>query len=200
MTHVRSGLLVVCLAIVAVACGGGAASSVSGGSPGPASATASAGATAPAGATPTGPANPSAPASNPPATGGTGGGSRAATVDLTFTGARAFTVSGQKGVCSRITKSDGTVELTVSLGASDAREIGQGFSLTNAFNFVDLKWVPDASGGYGRPGPADPDGGTWTISADVTTFTVDSDLAVFKPVDGPGPGDPEHLQGSITCP
>lgn len=115
-------------------------------------------------------------------------------VDLTFSGSLAFHVT-EGGTCRNISVS-GDVAYDYELTDADQAGIGSVFSLTLAFDRVDLKWLPKGPGAYGRP----PTAGTWDISADHHTFTVDSDLDIFNDVaSGAGPG-PEHLKGTVTCP
>jgi hypothetical protein len=116
-------------------------------------------------------------------------------VDLTFTGTRAFVLKGSYGSCRKATDTKGGTFWEVLLTSADAPQIGQSFSLSapSGPTYVDLKWVPDSSGGYTRP----PTGGTWQI-ADGKSYTVDSTLSELKPPNGPGPG-PEQLKGTAAC-
>lgn len=113
------------------------------------------------------------------------------TVNLVFTGSRNFTLKGAAGTCRKLNVA-GVDNYPYNATTKDAPEIDGDFSLVEISGRVDLKWAMTKAG-YGRPATA----GTWTVSADHRTYTIDSDLSEFLQ-NGVGPG-PEHLAGTVTC-
>lgn len=114
-------------------------------------------------------------------------------VDLTFTGTRNFTWKGAIGSCQKSLGGGAGYDWGVT--TADAKEAEQGLSLITVNGKADFKWVlSNGSGGYGRPR----EGGTWTVSADGKTYTVDSALAEFIPQSGPPPGA-QQMKGTVTC-
>jgi hypothetical protein len=162
-----------------------------GGSP----ASSSSASTSPGGSASAGPASASPSGGSPSASNPGGSASNGVpVVDLVFTGSSAFTIKGNVGTCTPSTY-NGEQTWGVSITNRDVPKLGPGILLGASGTTVSFKWVVQGPGGYQRP----VSGGTWNVSADRKTYTIDSDLEVVKTDAGFGPG-PEHVSGTVVCP
>lgn len=134
--------------------------------------------------------SPSSPAASvlPPSSAG------AATVELTFTGSKAFTAIGSAGRCILVSNG-GTTNFAFEATEADYPGLGVSFSLAETINgLVDVKWLLDAQTAYSFP-----DGMFGTPSTDHHSVRLDGDLTGMAAAGVKRPG-PEHVSGTVSCP
>jgi len=116
-------------------------------------------------------------------------------VDLVFTGTKAFVAKGSAGRCIVVKRTDGTFSFGFEATEANYPGLGTSYSMANlSGDYVDIKWAVDATTAYFNAAET-----SIVLSADHHSVRIDGNLAPGQVGGGPAAG-PEHLSGTISCP